>query len=595
MAPGVGNTSRILLLTLAALGAAVFLNLKSSLVFSSHIITATSYDFPVVIPKDWISPVVPHCRSLCDCLRQKALEENVAIPSVVSLWRRYSSKILDASFRLEDVQNKTLEYQAWVQHLFAWTTTSRLVKSFETFPQDIDSLKSLHAIVQERFEKGDSAPPLKVAVFGGSLTAGHGCLENPLGMPTQSFLKRQLPCAWPARLQTLLDTFAPGLVNITNMAMAATTSDVGATVIDYQLWPVELLPDGPDVVIAAFATNDALAEAPETEIYQNMQLLVESIHRERNCKKSKLPLLIYVDDFIAWPGSVQKYLDFHHDLHELADWHGFGYISYANAFREIVHADLMQENTFKGPWTTEKRGKYVANPHPGLSFHIVMSWVMVFNLLNLSFHVCDGSLEELAPIENKKFPMVSIPSIQRPPLDPGLLTQSIPKAWKQLEIGETQRCSTVSSGPRCGFVWIANRVSDFRTAPAIEVFLNKYLTFNDGWKAEGNSYRSKHGWVAKKEKARFKLAIRSLETSVRYITILSLKSYGNEWKHSRLSVQVIGKEFLIDGVHDSGTSVILPHKFDLGEVIPEGSSINVVFDLVGGVNFKITGMAFCAQ
>ena len=517
------------------------------------------------------------------------------IPSAVSLWKRYSAKILDSSIRLEEAQNKTQEYQAWVEHLFSWTTTSRLVKSFETFPQDLVALKSLYTILQQRFEKPDTARPLKVAIFGGSLTAGHGCLQNPLGMATKSFQRRQLPCAWPARVQHLLDAFAPGLVKITNMAMAATTSDVGATVVDYQLWPSDLLPDGPDVIVASFATNDALAEAPETEIYQNMQLLIQSINKERNCKKEKLPLLIYVDDFIAWPGSVQKYLDFHHDLHELADWHGFGYISYANAFRDVVHADLSRENTFKGEWTRDKDGKHVANPHPGLSFNIIMSWVVTYNLLHLSLHMCDGSMEELPPVESKDFPMVKIPSVQRPPLDLDLLTQDIPEQWKQLATKEKERCSSIISGPRCGFVWVANRVSDFRTAKAIEAFLRTFLTINDGWKAEGDSYSSKHGWVAKKEKARFELEIPSLETNVRYLTILSLKSYGANWKGSSLSMKANGKELFIEGFHDSETSVIIPHKFDLGETIPKGSSINVVFNLVGGKNFKITGMAFCSQ
>jgi hypothetical protein len=374
------------------------------------------------------------------------------------------------------------------------------------------------------------------------------------------------------------------------MAMAATTSDVGATVVEYQLWPAELLPNGPDVIIASFATNDALAEATETEIYQNMQLLVEAVHKERNCRSDKLPLLIYVDDFIAWPGSLQKWLGFHHDLHELADWHGFGFISYANAFRDVVHADLLRENSFKGEWKINK-GKYTASPHPGLSFHIIMSWVMSYNLHLLGMHVCDVSLQ-VEPL-SMDLPMASIPSVQRPPLNPELLTEEISSQWKSLETTEKKRCASIKAGPRCGFVWVANRVSEFRTAAAIQDFLQIYLTHNDGWKGNGNSYRSKHGWVAEKAKARFELHVKKLKTDVRTLSILALKSYGEEWKGSRVRMTVGDQEFFIEGSHNSTTSVIVPHKFALNHPVTNGNNLKVSFDLVSGKTFKITGMAFC--
>jgi hypothetical protein len=52
-----------------------------------------------------------------------------------------------------------------------------------------------------------------------------------------------------------------------------------------------------------------------------------------------------------------------------------------------------------------------------------------------------------------------------------------------------------------------------------------------------------------------------------------------------------------EGSHKSETSVIAPHKFDLGidGTIVKGSTADIIFDLIGGGTFKITGMTFCSR
>lgn len=590
----------ILALVLSLILFSLWMNLKSTILVADCEQRALPTDLPAIREKR------PHsntsCQGICDCLRSELTAIN-DLHSASSAWRHHAKSILGASVNLDETENKQTEFNDWVEYLFSWTTLSRLQKSVETMPQDPDGVQSLLRILEERW-LSDSDRPLKIAVFGGSLTAGHGCLDNPLGLPTKSFLKRQIPCAWPARLQHLLDTFLPsGLVNITNMAMAATTSDVGATVLEYQLWPPELLPDGPDLLIAAFSTNDALAEAPESEIYQNMQLLIQAVQREQNCNsaRNRLPMLLYIDDFIAWPGSIQKWLDFHHDLHELAEWHGFGFLSYANAFRDVVQANLMTENNFKGGWKYEKR-KFVANPHPGMSFHIVMTWLVAYYFLSFALHVCDGTLLSKDPASgaNADYKIASLPNIPRPPLTPDLLTEEIPERWQEKAEEEKIRCESLASSgdsvnSRCGFVWVANRVSEFRSAAAIEQFLQPFLKSNENWKAEGNSYRSKHGWVAKAAGAKFVLRVPNLAGDVQFLTILALKSYGDEWQNTKLQIRTKGKEFEVVGFHNSTTSVIIPHKFALDDIASKGSDLELEFSLIGGSTFKITGMAFCSQ
>jgi hypothetical protein len=52
--------------------------------------------------------------------------------------------------------------------------------------------------------------------------------------------------------------------------------------------------------------------------------------------------------------------------------------------------------------------------------------------------------------------------------------------------------------------------------------------------------------------------------------------------------------FVWEGFHRSETSVIVPHKLDLGVdgTIVKGSTAGISFDLIGGGTFKITGMTF---
>jgi hypothetical protein len=508
------------------------------------------------------------CLSFCECFQRWTLVNSTKfIPTASSLWHRHESELLRSSFRDDEAENHSAVYRDWVTSLFAQATPERLHKSIETLP----SLGVIQGLLQKK-------TPIQIAVFGGSLTAGHGCLTNPVGLPSASFMKHQLPCAWPSRLQQLLDDFVGGnQISISNMAMAATTSDVGATVVEYQLYPPGVQPD---IILASFATNDALSEATPETIYQNMQSLIVAVQRESNCHPQKLPLLVYVDDFIAWPGNLTQWMRFHKDLHELAEWHNIMMVSYANSFRQLAQQDLIADVTFKGKWKWQ-HGNPVADPHPGMSFHILMAWTVLYNILHLLLEACGGPSAEVSQLP------------PRPPLRADLTTEGLAERWNESGVISALECAVRPVGARCAFVWVANRVSQFRSSQIIADFLKRYLISNQDWKAEGNSYKSKHGWVAKERNATFILAM-TLESPVRYVTILSLKSYGDAWKDSRLHLHVGNKSFEMLGSHSSKTSVIIPHKFDLGLTIVAGLPLKLIFRLVGGSTFKITGMAFCS-
>eukprot|EP00984_Skeletonema_dohrnii_P007992 scaffold2944_cov155-Skeletonema_dohrnii-CCMP3373.AAC.9 len=141
--------------------------------------------------------------------------------------------------------------------------------------------------------------------------------------------------------------------------------------------------------------------------------------------------------------------------------------------------------------------------------------------------------------------------------------------------------------------------------------MNEVLTSSAGWKAEGFPIKQpRAGFYAKEPNAHFSLKIdASMET--KYMTIMSMKSYGDNFKDTNLEVDVrierkgdvaaaataeVAKssKYEVTGYHETRTSIHVPHKFELPDGGAEiGDSIVVNFRLVSGSYFKIAGLAFC--
>eukprot|EP00985_Skeletonema_marinoi_P028377 scaffold24732_cov139-Skeletonema_marinoi.AAC.1 len=117
--------------------------------------------------------------------------------------------------------------------------------------------------------------------------------------------------------------------------------------------------------------------------------------------------------------------------------------------------------------------------------------------------------------------------------------------------------------------------------------MNEVLTSSTGWKAEGfpiKQPRARAGFYAKEPNAHFSLKIEaSIET--KYMTIMSMKSYGNNFKDTNLEVDVrierkgddaaaataeVAKssKYEVTGYHETRASIHVPHKFEL----PDGGA-----------------------
>jgi hypothetical protein len=182
-----------------------------------------------------------------------------------SMWRAHLRGILEASIHPMDEGHV---HQNWTKQLLDVVTPELMERALRTQPsyKDIDRIMR---IIDEKMNN-PTAPPLHVAVFGGSVTEGSGC-EN---FPPE--IKKRIPkwrdnakpirgrsCAWPYRLQRLSDHFlGQGVVVIHNLAVGGTSSQQAQPVISYWLYPSNspLKDRGPDVIVNAYSTNDNLQD-----------------------------------------------------------------------------------------------------------------------------------------------------------------------------------------------------------------------------------------------------------------------------------------------------------------------------------------------
>ena len=192
-------------------------------------------------------------QSFCSLLRKK---------SPLSLWADHVGSIfnasqhpLDRSYMLHDLTAQVLK-----------TITPRLQLAPGTFPRDQESIQIIMKKLQNRFEylnqevspENDSnpPPPVQIMVLGGSVTRGVNCWT---GIRFYDYAN----CAWPFRLEYLINTLAGGeLVKVHNLSIPASNTVTGTVMMKYDLLPENVEP--PDIVINAFSTSRFFPNTPSS-------------------------------------------------------------------------------------------------------------------------------------------------------------------------------------------------------------------------------------------------------------------------------------------------------------------------------------------
>jgi hypothetical protein len=217
--------------------------------------------------------------------------------SATRLWKEYLPAIFEASKNPAMKEEEVAKLREIIEETLSPARMRRAIQHLPTFSQHI--LKHVMGIVQKRLADPDNNPPLRIAVFGGSVTSGRGC--------------PQPYCDWPKRFELLVNQFFGGreIIKIVNLAVGGTNSGTGTKRIKYWMYgsDAEMKRIGPDVIINSYSTNESLPpwdkKWPEDDlisivreqVHSRLQDLIREALQSKPCQVP--PLVVHVDDYLG--------------------------------------------------------------------------------------------------------------------------------------------------------------------------------------------------------------------------------------------------------------------------------------------------------
>ena len=522
---------------------------------------------------------------------------------------------------------------------------------------------------------------LRILILGGSVTAGVNCFwPEVLGIKHGWWATPGEKCAWPHRLEPLLNHVLFGgedVVKVDNLSTGGQTSESGTMILDYRLFPD---PDYlPDVVIPAYSANEAREGDLDRVLYYLMQNFVEAAQHLHPCNDQK-PLIMNVDDFYGLPfGALRQTAK----IFMISKWNNIMAVDYASTVKYKLQAEVHEDNSEFLPLLHSNYNLHSGiGMHTGIAwtvlFNMVNSIVNVCNdrQIEVESHTLPNSLEESQGTEDgvdsssgnstKDYDgnnatytssgsivdatvstgkhAVSTGNLVNPDLAANLQIEEPPfqhfgridetsgdvnkiRHDLQHNINATREfCKTKSSEtnkkeePKCTHAWFVCYLTGFNNRVVLDNIMNSVLIVNEGWTAEGYPVRQPRiGWNAHTANAAFSIKLENVTVDTKFISVLSMKSYSEQWKNSKLAISTTvvqnstipmdmetnrtskvdwsNEETLsyIDGYHEIKTSVFFLHKFPIVEGARKGDSVIVDMKLVQGSEFKITSIALCSS
>ena len=430
-------------------------------------------------------------------------------------WNYKGAKVNMANYtRLEDTMMHLLQQ-------------NRLSRSIKTRSHPFVMERVLEIILKRMHDPSNNAP-LRIAVFGGSVTEGYLSRANSIGM-SDSIEHNYPKCSWSCKLERLLNEVLPlfllgqnattgiktgnKIVEVKNFAVAGTDSSIGVTLLEYDLLGAEMTTI--DVVISAFAANNIKTPLglERDLIMLHMQRFLKVAKAARPC--SDLPLLIQTADVMEeslypWEGpqGIRQKLRYANEMLETASWQsassGILALSYPDAVRDVVYRNPL-DNTLVD----------FGLLHPGMSFHTGMAWMVAYGLLDGILQSCDASsLADHGQPEPRA-------GILFPSLRNDLPAKDVPGKWIQDMMTNEQQCSQNRTGPtKCAYQMIAHRLGA-GDAAQVQRAIGRIATNIDGWEGYGKPWASpKRTWRASREKATFTIQLVDLKQPINRMLVL---------------------------------------------------------------------------
>jgi hypothetical protein len=345
---------------------------------------------------------------------------------------------------------------------------------------------------------------------------------------------------------------------------------------------------------------------------------------EKSC--SEQPLLIWLDDFLG--GNKDKIRDqtiLPQEIQVLANYYGFLFVSFANVVRDWVYGDT--HGILYSPNWYKTSNVFKQNVHPEQGMHLVTSWIMLYNLLNLAATHC--SIEAWNKITGTSFtsPHLSFlpayntsdqikipkatyyrttPAGLPPILTNNLSLHEVTDKWRadaQDRLLSPKKCSK-SSLPQCIFSWISGLESE-ETSESIEAKFAPFMKYQGNWSIVDDTGKKKFGWVPAEIGSEMLLEFQNLTQSVSTVTVFPMKSYGEKWFNSsalfHVHSQIRGAaswstmaKLNISGIHTRNTSEIYTINIDMPSAVPANANMQINVKFTGGTTFKLMGLFLCS-
>ena len=592
---------------------------------------------------------------------QTALSEKQQTPSALDLWFQHYVAIHQASqLSTNDFHYKLSDFSAELLRLIS----PRLPKSTVALPQDWEVVRRIlhkldlrldYLIQQHRntslwaSKQTPPPPPVQILVMGGSVLVGRNCRKLLKDLNLQ-FLLPNRECTYSFRLQVFLDlmthvllqryssasddsnrnsspsipigtsarALAPQLFQVTKIAMGGTNTAVGSQIFKYDLLPDEAR--HADIVINGYATNDmhilTILEMKESGktlrqgVFEMLQDFVRNMLRtnDASCKTKTqnqndfgTPLLIHLDDYLGnEQREILQTMELSQSVSLLAQYYGFGAISYANLVRDWVYGDT-REFWFspEGWWNhqvdeeqqrrrRQPRGDQVKHTntsgmereiHPGMGAHIVNTWIIAYNFLHIASTYCslepyldlddhhhdgkrnnDGApspmeydasswASRLVPL-NKSVKQApgrphEVPKNLPPKLTGELSLEHVSEEWQRQDL--QSRPPSITTCPndnaihttdrRCPYSWVGGLSLQQNNKTWINEFFSSHtVAGSPTWELVEEN--GKVGFLASPSTPEWQLEFPLLQTPVSTVTVFYLKSYGEKWKDSRVQVTI---------------------------------------------------------
>lgn len=559
----------------------------------------------------------PYHDSFCSLVRHVRVSQS---PS--QWWTTHAYDILNAS---RHPQDSNFVYRNWTLSLLSSLTPAMLQQGIRARPST-HALKQVVDLLYKRITDPENSRPLQIAVVGGSVTRGQGC-ESPI-LPGTSRLDAT-SCAWPSRLEHLINTLAGvKVVEVYNLAVSATNLQFGTPIVKYWLYPQALLPDGPDVILSSYSTNEQVLRVDTTasvsyanEERDRVQDFIAASHMASVSACQEPPLVIFVDDYI---GNRQDYILGEMTLNkvvtELAEWYGqVMHVSYADVVRRAVYANT-SESTFTSSWPLETSGKYRGQPkldvHFGMGGHVAIAYSMLYAMLDVLAGYCDNQ----AFVDQMKrdghegvFPQPVwdlLDTVPPPELKPSLVLSSISAKWREkaARLRESYvECRKGEGKLPCAFAFLTGPDATVQNPEQLKEYLKPFLLSSKGWdpimEFGSDGSVEKLGLIATGANASMTVRLTNVDQVVQVINLQRIKSYGDKWAGSKAELTLLVEypdkaayttQFDVEGYHEAKNSISYPFEYDLKDnKATVGSNVTLSIDLVGGTTFKILGIMLC--